>query len=38
VERVAVFPDLTIFNAPEVSAWGVEIELRDADIWQNGGH
>jgi iron complex outermembrane receptor protein len=28
VERIAVFPDITIFNAPEVSAWGAEMELR----------
>ena len=28
VERLAVFPDITIFNAPEVSAWGAELEAR----------
>jgi iron complex outermembrane recepter protein len=28
VERLAVFPDITIFNAPEVHSWGAEAELR----------
>ena len=27
VERLAVFPDITIFNAPEVHSWGAEAEL-----------
>jgi iron complex outermembrane recepter protein len=28
VERLAVFPDITIFNAPEVQSWGGEAEVR----------
>ena len=28
VERLAVFPDITIFNAPEVHSWGAEAELK----------